>query len=1133
MWIVRLALRRPYTVATFCLAILLMGILSILGMDVDIFPSINIPVVVVVWNYPGLSAEDMERRITFVSERGISTSVAGITKVESQSINSTSVIKVYFEPSADIGGAIAQISAASLSATRIMPPGTQPPVLLRFNASNVPVAQLTVSGKGQSEQQLFDYGLNFLRLRLFTIPGLSTPAPYGGRQRQVTVDIDPSRVAAEGLAPQDVVNAVLNQNVILPAGSARIGRLDYDVLLNGSPGSTTEFNRLPIKVVNGATVFLGDVANVYDGFAIQQNIVRVNGERATYLAILKKEDASTLAVVDATKDLLPMLRASAPEGTELKLDFDQSTFVRGAVTGVFREALIASALVALMVLAFVGSWRSTVIVCLSIPLAILVGVIGLKLSGQTLNLMTLGGMALAIGMLVDDAIVEIENINRNRSQGKELTVAILDGARQIATPALAATLTICIVFFPVVFLVGAAKYLFIPLALAVVFSMLASYLLSRTLVPTLSHLILGKDRVEPGPAQDAQPSQGGKAHADEQPQAQANAAPEKEPEKPSRFEKIDRFRRKQFERLEHAYAGALAVVLTHRKFVLAMAGAFVVVSSLLVLVVGLDFFPSVDAGIMRLHFRAPSGTRLEETERLVDKVEHRIREVIPEKELETLNDNIGVPISYNLGFVPTDNVNDADAEILVALTKSHTATRIYQARIRDALRQEFPSSFGYFQAADIVSQVLNFGESAPVDVQIEGTNAEAALGIARKLRSAISRIPGAEDVRIAQVLNHPSLLVDVDRERAAELGLSERDVASSLLTSLGSSSLVSPSFWVNPSNNVNYSVVVETPLSRITDLAEVMGTPVTPSAANPLADPSLNDMSTSDIAPAAPQPVRIDNASSPYLGGISTARPTVDRGVINHYTVQPVLDVQCNVEGRDLGSVARNIQSAIDAIKRLPKGVSVHLRGQSETMYSSFKSLGLGLLIAISLVYLLMVVLFQSWLDPLIIMIAVPGAMSGILWMLTATRTTLNVESLMGAIMAVGIAVSNSILLVNFANDRRMEHEEVTPEQAAFAAGRVRLRPVLMTALAMVIGMLPMALGLGEGGEQNAPLGRAVIGGLLCATFVTLFVVPCAYAVLRKKQPDKGRRDRDIAEADQKGERAHAAGASQPKEATA
>ncbi|HEX3775753.1 MAG TPA: efflux RND transporter permease subunit, partial [Polyangiaceae bacterium] len=804
------------------------------------------------------------------------------------------------------------------------------------------------------------------------------------------------------------------------------------------------------------------------------------------------------------------------------------------VNGVFREALIASALVALMVLAFVGSWRSTIIVCMSIPLALFVGVIGLKLSGQTLNLMTLGGMALAIGMLVDDAIVEIENINRNRSQGKELTVAILDGARQIATPALAATLTICIVFFPVVFLVGAAKYLFVPLALAVVFSMLASYLLSRTLVPTMARLILGKDKVEPLPGQAEAPEHGETAQnigSERTPPSDARAAnaPPSEaqehpqPEKPSRFEKIDRFRRKQFERFEHAYSGALATALRHRTFVLGMAGAFVAVSGVLVLLVGLDFFPSVDAGIMRLHFRAPPGTRLEETERLVDKVEHRIRDLVPQKELETINDTIGVPISYNLGFVPTDNVNAADAEILVALNEHHHATRDYEAKIRAAIRREFPSSEAYFQAADIVSQVLNFGESAPVDVQIEGSNLDASLAIARKLRRAVAEIPGTEDVRIAQVLNHPALRVDVDRQRAAELGLSERDVASSVLTSLSSGSLLSPNFWVSPSNNVNYNVVVQTPLTRMTDLSQLLETPVSATGQNPLADPALSDMN-GDIAPVTAQPPRDTVANSPYLGGMALARPTIDHASINHYTVQRVLDVECSVVGRDLGSVARGIQHAIDGFKHLPKGTSIHLRGQSETMYSSFESLGLGLLIAILLVYLLMVVLFQSWIDPFIIMVAVPGAMSGILWMLLVTGTTLNVESLMGAIMAVGIAVSNSILLVNFANDRRIENHEIKPEQAAFAAGRTRLRPVLMTALAMVLGMLPMALGLGEGGEQNAPLGRAVIGGLLCATFGTLFVVPSAYAVLRKKQPDKGERDREIQAADEKSseEREHA-----------
>ncbi|MDB4937270.1 MAG: acriflavin resistance protein [Labilithrix sp.] len=1064
MWIVRLALRRPFTVAAFCLVILLMGVLSGTTMPVDLFPAIDIPVVVVVWNYPGMSAEDMERRMTLVSERGISTSVSGVTRIDSQTISGTAVLRVYFEPQADIGGAIAQISAASLSAARIMPPGTQPPVLLRYNASNVPVAQLTLSGD-IGEQEIFDYGLNFLRIRLFTVPGLSTPAPYGGKQRQMMVQLDPARAAAKGVSPQDVVNAVLAGNVILPAGSARLGRTEYDVLLNGSPSTQADFAAIPVKVVSGATVYLGDVASVYDGFAVQTNMVRVDGRRASYLAILKKENASTLAVVDATRDMLPALRAAAPTGLDLKLEFDQSAFVRGAVKGVVREAIIAAVLVALMILAFVGSWRSTIIVCISIPVSILVGIIGLKLSGQTLNLMTLGGLALAIGMLVDDATVAIENINSNRAEDKPILRAILVGAHQVAQPALAATFTICIVFFPVVLLSGPARYLFVPLALSVVFAMMASYLLSRTLVPTLSAMLLGKERLE------------------------------HEVDTTTLFGRVEAKRQRAFNSLRDGYADLLTHVLRRRMFVLAVALGLLFGSGLLLSVVGLDFFPQVDAGVMRLHFRAPAGTRIEETERLVDEVEHEIRDIVPPGELRTIDDNIGVPLSYNLGFVPSDNVDGADAEILVALAEGHRPTREYMQRIRSDVRQRHPGSTIYFMQADIVGQVLNFGLSAPIDVQIESQDWRAALPIAVRLERSLAVIPGTEDVRLAQVLDHPSLRVDVDRERAAQLGLTERDVASSMLTSLASSSLVSPSFWINPQNNVNYFVVVQTPIERITKLSDVMTTPVTPSGG------ALFE--TTARGPTI----------APYVGAVANVKTAESRAVVNHVTVQPVLDVQCNVEGRDLGAVMRDIDRAVRDLGPLPNGVNIHVRGQGETMFTAFERLGLGMLVAITLVYLLLVVLFQSWLDPFLIMLAVPGALSGILWFLVATQTTLNVESFMGAIMAIGIAASNSILLVSFANAARIEDESLDPVTAACRAAETRLRPVLMTALAMILGMLPMALGLGEGGEQNVPLGRAVIGGLLVSTPVTLLIVPSAYAVLRKKVPEVGHRDRAVHEA--------------------
>jgi multidrug efflux pump subunit AcrB len=1139
MWIVRLALHRPYTVAILCMTILLMGILSIFSMAVDIFPEVDIPVVIVVWNYTGLSAEDMERRIVIISERSMSTSVSGITHIESTMMSGTGIERVYFEPDADIGGAIAQITSSSLTATRTMPPGTQPPVILRFNATNVQVAQMTVSGDGPSESELFDYGLNFIRIKLFTVPGLSTPAPFGGKQRQVQIDIDPARCAAKGISPQDVVNTLLSQNVILPSGDARMGNLDYDVILNSSPAQVLDFNAIPIRQVNGKIVYLGDVASAYDGYATQTNIVRVNGKRATYLSILKKENSSTLAVVDAAKAMLPALQAAAPAGFELKIAFDQSVFVRGAVTGVLREACISAGLVAIMTLVFIGSWRSTVIVCISIPLSILVGVIGLKLTGQTLNLMTLGGLSLAIGMLVDDATVEVENINRNRGMGKNVVKAILDGARQIATPAMAATLTICIVFFPVVMLTGPSKYLFIPLAIAVVFSMLASYLLSRTLVPTLAHMLLQHEKPDkPANADGAdQMSGGGQSEAQQEDldfheQARAEqldlplADVKGEGTKGWR-ERLNEKREHAFEKLQDGYTSLLMVVIARRKTVVAFAALLITVSMGLLFAVGLDFFPSVDSGIMKLHFRAPPGTRIEQTERMVDQVERNIREIIPENELTTINDNIGVPLYYNLGYVQTDNANGSDAEILIALGDKHRPSVEYQEKIRSNVEKAFPGAVAYFQSADIVTQVLNFGASSPIDVQVEGQDWTKTFPIALKLEQEMKKIPGAADVHVAQQIDHPTLRVDVDRARAALVGLTEKDIASSLLTSLSSSSLVNPNQWVNPQNNVNYAVAVQTPISKISGTSDILQTPITPG--NAAIGPSLEtqEQSPTSIAPSS-MPSTPNNAMStepPLLGQLAEIRPSVDRSIINHYSVQPVIDVMASVEKRDLGSVASEIDKAIKALGPLGKGIAVHVRGQSDTMYTSFKALGLGLIVAIALVYFLMVVLFQSWVDPFVIMMAIPGAFSGILWMLVITGTTLNVESLMGSIMAVGIAVSNSILLVTFANESRGdgdeeeekkgdEEEPMGAVQAALLAGRTRLRPVIMTALAMLFGMLPMAFGLGEGGEQNAPLGRAVIGGILAATMMTLFVVPCVYAIARQKPPRKRELTARIEDAD-------------------
>jgi multidrug efflux pump subunit AcrB len=1043
MWIVRLALRRPYTVAVFCFVILLLGALCTTRMQKDIFPAIDIPVVIVVWNYPGLSAEDMERRVVLISERAYSTTVNGVSRIESESIDGIGLLKVYFEQGADIGGAIAQISAVSSSALRIMPPGMTPPAIVQFNASNVPVAQMTISSGTHTEQEIFDYGLNFVRIRLFTIPGLATPAPYGGKQREVVVDVDPNRASAYGLGTRDVVQALLQSNLIEPAGSIRVGSTEYDVTMNSSPASIDEFARMPIKIHDGAEVRIGDVALVHDGFAPQTNIARVNGNRATYLAILKKSNASTLAVVDAARDALPVIKAAAPDGVEIKIDFDQSVFVRAAMSGVLREAVVSSALVSVMILAFLGSWRSVIVVSTSIPLSIFVAIVGLFATGQSLNIMTLGGMALAIGMLVDDATVEIENIHRNRALGKPLTVAILDGASQIAVPALAATLTICIVFFPVVMLTGPAKYLFTPLALSVVFAMLASYVLSRTLVPTLSRMLM-----------------------------------EHEPHGPPGA--LGRLRVGAFDVLQRVYEAMLGAVLANRAFVIACSLAIVGAVGWLATAVGTDFFPDVDAGLMRLHVRAPSGMRVEDTEHVVAAVEEKIREVVPPAELSTLNDNIGVPVSYNLAFVQTDNIGGADADVLVALAPGHGPTAEYRRTLRKELPKAFPDVQFYFQAADIVSQVLNFGLSAPIDVEIEGSNLERSATIARDLRDRIRAIPGAEDVRIAQVLDRPALRVDVDRDRAAQVGVTQHDVADNVLTTLSSSSLVAPSYWLNPKNNVNYLVVVQSPLDKVASVDSLMGMPV----------------------------AQTGTGTAPYLGSVAALKPSQVFGVVNHDSVQRVLDVQCNVFGRDLGSVSSDIQKQIDAVApTLPKDVRMRVRGQSESMKTSFQSLGFGLVLASVLVYLLLVVLFQSWLDPFIIIFAVPGALVGVIGMLAATGTTLNVESLMGAIMAVGVAVSNSILLVSFANEVREGAEDMGPLAAALEAGKTRLRPVLMTALAMILGMLPMALGTGEGGEQNAPLGRAVIGGLLVATFVTLFIVPVVYSMLRRTAPRKGELD--------------------------
>jgi multidrug efflux pump subunit AcrB len=1050
------------------LLILVLGTLSLTRMIVDIFPVIDIPVVVVVWNYPGLSPEDMERRIVLISERAYSTTVNGISRIESQSIPGTGVLKVYFQPGTEIGAAISQISSVSSTLLRSAPPGTQPPAIVQFNASNVPVAQLTLSSQTLPEEKIFDYGLNFIRVRLFTIPGLSTPAPFGGKTRQIMIDIDPSALSSRGLSPADVVNALQSSNVIIPAGTARIGGLEYNVLLNSSPRVIDQFNAIPVKVTGSAPVYLGDVARVSDSFAEQSNIVHVNGWRATYLAILKHADASTLAVVDATREALPAIKEVAPHGLELKIDFDQSLFVRAAVTGVVREAIIGTILVSLMILVFLGSLRSTLVVSTSIPLAIFSAVIAMNLAGQSINIMTLGGLALAIGMLVDDATVEVENIHRNRALGKPLTMAVMDSAHQVAMPAIVATLAICVVFFPVVLLVGPAKYLFTPLAFAVVTAMLASYLLSRTLVPVLSRMLLKAE------------------HHGERPPSAGKLGTVI-----TFFRNLNQRREDGFERFRERYGRLLGEALHHRTFTLVVVALVGLFSMGLLFLVGTDFFPSVDVGLMKLHVRAPSGTRIEETEKLIARVEEQIRGIIPAGEIDTINDMVGVPTFYNLAFVQTENISGIDAEILISLKPGHRPSALYRRRIREALPRQFPGSSFYFQSADIVTQVLNFGLTSPIDIQIEGPDFNRSYPYAFKIRDALRTIPGAADVHINQVLDYPTLQVDVDRVRAAQLGMSERDVATSALISLSSSVLIAPSFFLNPVNNVNYTVAVQIPRQYQTTLSDLIAMPVTPPEAGTLLQP-----------PYQPAPSDTPQIPAQTLGNLAIISHRVSFENITHYTVQRVLNVDAGVEGRDLGSVVRDINKSIASLGKLPPGMRITVRGQNEVMNESFRSLGLGLILATLLVYFLMVVLFQSWVDPFIIMMAVPGALMGILWMLALTGTTINVESLMGSIMAIGIATSNSILLVSFANDIRVE-KNVTPVEAALEAARTRLRPVLMTALAMIIGMLPMAFAMGEAGEQNAPLGRAVIGGLLVATILTLFVVPVIYSLLRTKMPIK------------------------------
>ena len=1053
MWIVRLALRRPLSVAVMSLLMLVLGVLSFGLMNVDIFPSIDLPVVMVVWNYPGLSAFDVERRMVFISERAYSTTVNGIEHIESESINGIGLLKVYFYPGTDVGGAIAQMNSVSQSILSNLPRGVQPPQIISYNASNVPVAQLNVYSDVLSTNKLFDYGLNFIRIQLFTIPGFSSPAPLGGVSRSVMVNLDPSALYANGLSAFDVGNALASTNVVIPSGTAKMGNYEYNIDLNMSVPKVSDFNQLPIKYRNGAPVFLGDVAPVTDSHPPETNVVRFNGQQATYLLVVKHADASTLTVVDAVKAKLPDIRATAPKGLNVMLTFDQSQFVRAALRDVVQEAVTAAILVAIMVLLFLGSPRSMVIVITSIPLSILTAIVGLKLTGQTINTMTLGGIALAVGMLVDDATVEVENIHRNHAMHKPLLVAILDGASQIAGPTFVGTLAICIVFFPVVMLTGVAKFLFTPLALAVVFAMLTSYLLSRTLVPTMARLLLPEEHEQ-------------------------NLGP-------GRWARVVRAFDARFEQVKHSYRFALAKFIARRNFSLACVAILILSSLAMLFVVGEDFFPRIDAGMMSLHVRMPTGTRVEHTEFMVDNIERAIRTVVPADELEGISDNIGLPISYNLAFYHTDSIGPQDADLLIQLKPDHQPTAIYQNKIRGLLKRQYPNVTAYFQAADIVSQVLNFGLPAAIDAQINGNNLEADYDIALRLQDRMRLIPGVSDLRIAEPQDYPAFGVNVDRAKALELGITQQQVASSMLSTLSGAMLLQPNFWLDPKSGVNYSVVSQAPQHLIDSVATLSNIPLStpPSATGTQGQPQL-------------------------LGNLGTITHGWDPAVVAHYTVQRVIDVDAAVEGRDLGSVTSAVQHEIDNLGPLPVGTHVVIRGQSQAMHDSFLTLGEGLILAIVLVYLLMVANFQSWLEPFIIMMAVPGALAGVLWMLAITGTTINVESLMGAIMAVGVGVANANLLITFANELR--EEGYSPLAAAIEAGRIRFRPIIMTALAMILGMLPMALSLGSGSEQNAPLGRAVIGGLFAATMMTLFVVPAVYSIFGRDVIGKHQRDAEI-----------------------
>ncbi len=1053
MWIVRVALNRPYTFIMLAALIVFLGIYSILRMPTDIFPNIKIPIAAVIWRYTGLLPEEIANRIVLFSERTAQTVVNDVEHTESQSVNSTAVVKYFFQPNANQDLSMAQIIAVSQTQLQSAPPGTTPPFVLSYNASSVPILQLALSSETIPEQQIFDLGNNILRTQLATVAGASIPYPFGGKQREVQVDLDPRELRARGLSADDVVNAISSQNLILPAGTQKIDTKEYFIKLNASPTQIEQLNDLPIRARNGAVLYVRDVAHVRDGYPPQTNIARVDGKRAIVMNVLKTGNASTLDIINGINEKLGPARASMPPNLKLVALSDQSVFVRAAIGGVVREGVIAAALTGLLILLFLGSWRSTLIITISIPLSILTSIACLAALGETINIMTLGGLALAVGILVDDATVTIENINFNLEQGKDVEPAILDGAHQIALPALVSTLSICIVFVPMFQLAGIAKYLFIPLAEAVVFAMLASYLLSRTLIPTLAKFWLKRKDDDHGREKSA----------------------------PARFQeaferRFERFRAGYRKLLELAIDGGARFAVV---FLLAMA-----VAALLAFPMGpfpglgQDFFPTVDAGQLKLHLRASTGTRIEETAVLCDQVERTLRDTIPPGELTSIVDNLGLPYSgINLAYSTSAPVGPGDADIFINFAKKHSSLENYQRELRAKLAATYPSTQFEFLPADIVSQILNFGLPSPMDVQVVGNDVEGNRKFIQALLPKLSSIAGAVDLHIQQPYDYPQINVDVDRSKALFLGLTEQNIASNMLVSLSGSFQTSPSFWIDPKSGTQYNVVSQTPQFRLASLNDLGNTPLS---------------QTVGATPAA-------GGTSQVLSSVASMHRSVAPAVVSHYNAQTAFDIFGSVQGTDLGFVAAQFNKVIEEAKKdLPKGSQIHLKGQVETMQQSFRGLLFGLVGAIVLVYMLIVVNFQSLLDPLIIITALPAALAGIVWMLFLTHTTVSVPALTGAIMCMGVATANSVLVISFAREQMTEGKDA--REAALEAGFTRLRPVLMTALAMIIGMIPMALGLGESGEQNAPLGRAVIGGLIFATVATLIFVPTVFTIVHGRR---------------------------------